>query len=100
MVCYVKLSRNRPDFEKLSRDRGQQPRTLYSSLPQRPGTLNWKRLVFLLSKILYKKCDLKACKFHVCSYVVLVRDFPSTFTGQIPGYNNILGSLEKSTAVW
>ena len=31
-MCYVKLSRNRPDFEKLSRDRGQQPRTLYSSL--------------------------------------------------------------------
>ena len=23
----------------------------------RPGTLNWKRLVFLLSKILYKKCE-------------------------------------------
>ena len=32
-MCNVKLSRNRPDFEKLSRDRGQQPRTLYSSLP-------------------------------------------------------------------
>ena len=31
-MCNVKLSRNRPDFEKLSRDRGQQPRTLYSSL--------------------------------------------------------------------
>ena len=32
-VYYVKLSRKRPDFEKLSRDQGQQPRTLYSSLP-------------------------------------------------------------------
>ena len=31
-VYYVKLSRKRPDFEKLSRDQGQQPRTLYSSL--------------------------------------------------------------------
>ena len=31
-VCYVKLSRKRPDFEKPSRDRGPQPRTLYSSL--------------------------------------------------------------------
>ena len=27
-------------------------------ISQRPGTLNWKRLVFLLSKILYKKCVL------------------------------------------
>ena len=26
-------------------------------ISRRPGTLNWKRLVFLLSKILYKKCD-------------------------------------------
>ena len=25
-------------------------------ISRRPGTLNWKRLVFLLSKILYKKC--------------------------------------------
>ena len=31
-VYYVKLSRKRPDFEKLSRDQGQQPRTLYSFL--------------------------------------------------------------------
>ena len=36
MVCYVKLSRKRLDFEKLSRDRGHQPRTLYSSLSNRP----------------------------------------------------------------
>ena len=28
----MKLSRKRPDFEKPSRDRGPQPRTLYSSL--------------------------------------------------------------------
>ena len=28
----MKLSRKRPNFEKPSRDRGQQPRTLYSSL--------------------------------------------------------------------
>ena len=26
-------------------------------ISQRPGMLNWKRLVFLLSKILYKKCE-------------------------------------------
>ena len=26
-------------------------------ISQRPGTLNWKWLVFLLSKILYKKCE-------------------------------------------
>ena len=27
-------------------------------ISRRPGTLNWKRLVFLLSKILYKKCEI------------------------------------------
>ena len=26
-------------------------------ISRRPGTLNWKRLVFLLSKILYKQCE-------------------------------------------
>ena len=27
------------------------------AIVRRSGTLNWKRLVFLLSKILYKKCE-------------------------------------------
>ena len=40
-------------------------------ISRRPGTLNWKRLVFFLSKILYKKC--------VCTYVLSkfkkIRDF-------------------------
>ena len=33
-MCYVKLSRKRLDFEKLSRDQGHQPQTLYSSLAE------------------------------------------------------------------
>ena len=36
-VCCVKLGRKKPDFEKPCRDRGPQPRTLYSSLSNRPG---------------------------------------------------------------
>ena len=36
-VCYVKLSHKRPDFEKPSRDRGPQPRTLYSFSPGKSG---------------------------------------------------------------
>ena len=43
-MCYVKLSRNRPDFEKLSRDRGQQPRTLYSSLVFREIKGNFREI--------------------------------------------------------
>ena len=33
-------------------------------ISRRSGTLNWKWLVFLLSKILYKKCDKATCWVH------------------------------------
>ena len=33
-------------------------------ISRRPGTLNWKQLVFLLSKILYKKCGILMVASH------------------------------------
>ena len=35
-------------------------------ISRRPGTLNWERVVFLLSKIIYRKCDHSMKGHNIC----------------------------------
>ena len=40
-------------------------------ISRRPGTLNWKWLVFLLSKILYKKCVIRMQQKNNCAVYMI-----------------------------
>ena len=50
---------------------------------RRPGTLNWKWLVFLLSKILYKKCDRCATNNKRYQLYRLKIDFHANLTTEL-----------------
>ena len=49
-------------------------------ISQRPGTLNWERVVFLPSKNLYRKCDATCIHFNGISFHTTVAKFKYNIT--------------------